>query len=82
MLAQNRPVCIKKMKNRKQFEAEIGGRCVGGTMLSTDDVIGIICWHTPDDGDHVELDDEDHMELDDDHMELDTIQYHIENLPE
>eukprot|EP01051_Picozoa_sp_SAG22_P022301 SAG22_NODE_5291_length_1043_cov_1.546610_2_plen_109_part_00 len=45
----NAVCCVKKMKNRLQFEAEINGRAIDGTRLSTEDVIGVIAWHTPED---------------------------------
>jgi len=40
--------CVKMMKNRDQFEAEILGRSVDGVPLSTADVIGVLGFHTPE----------------------------------
>ena len=41
-------VCVKCMKNLDQFESELSGRFVDGQALSTDDVIGVLHWHTPE----------------------------------
>ena len=49
MLNNRRQVCIKKMYDRAQFEAEINGRFskFGGKPLPAGCVISVIGWHTP-----------------------------------
>lgn len=40
-------ICIKKMANLQQFQAEITGRFGGGTCLDKNAVIEVLRWHTP-----------------------------------
>ena len=45
--AGGRPVALKLMRHRHQFEAEVAARVVNGVQLPRSAVIGVLGWHTP-----------------------------------
>ena len=46
-LETNKLVCLKLMRNRRQFEAEIAGRMVNGVAIAANVVVEVIGWHMP-----------------------------------
>ena len=47
MTKDRRPVALKWMKDRHQFESEVLSRSINGLELDTDAVIKVYGWHTP-----------------------------------